>query len=134
MVFQLPTDANAVKFFGKKTGDGNDAYMPVVIVGADGVTPISSTNRLTVDAQLTGSSLQEQKTEADAVNGVVTFSDVIKHIEIYNKDTVNDGDFTVNGIKITVPEGDVFEAPIGGTPANTVTVTGSASYILGRYA
>jgi hypothetical protein len=38
------TDKNGTKFFGKKTNDDENAYMPVVIYGSDGVTPISSSN------------------------------------------------------------------------------------------
>ena len=80
-----------------------------------------------------GSSLQEQQTEADAVSGVLTFSDAISEIEIFNRDTA-DGTFTVNGMAIIVPASEVFQAKVGGTPSNEVSVSGSTSYIVGRYA
>jgi hypothetical protein len=87
-----------------------------------------------VDAKLTGSNLQEQKTEADAVGGVLTFSKPIQYIELYNTDETNAGVFTVNGIAITVPVGKVFNSGIGGTPSAQVTITGATKYIVSRYA
>ena len=82
---------------------------------------------------LSGSKVVEQKTQTDAVTGTVTFSDVVSTIEIYNTDTTNQGVFNINGINITVPADKTFKASIGGTPRNTVTVTGSTSYIITRY-
>lgn len=86
-----------------------------------------------VKVQLTGSMLREQLTESDAVGGVLTFAENINKIEIYNTDTANVGVFTVNGMDITVPADEVFEATIGGTPSPTVTVTGATTYIVSRY-
>jgi len=86
-----------------------------------------------VNATLTGSNVVEQKTESDAVTGTVTFAEGIQHLEIYNTDATNQGLFNVNGINITVPAAESFKASYGGTPRNTVTVTGSTSYILTRY-
>ena len=87
--------------------------------------------------QLMGSlpkeTLQEQLTEDDAVTGTLTFSEEIYIIEIYNTDTANAGTFTVNGISILVPAGESFMAAVGGTPATTIAVTGSTSYIINRY-
>jgi hypothetical protein len=80
-----------------------------------------------------GSTLAEQKTQANAVNSVLTFSANILTIEIYNTDVLNDGVFTVNGIAINVPKGTTYKSTIGGTPGTTVTVTGSTSYIVSRY-
>lgn len=82
---------------------------------------------------LSGSNVVEQKTQANAVTGTVTFAADVKHLEIYNTDTVNDGVFNINGINITVPKGGTFKASYGGTPRATVTVTGSTAYILTRY-
>lgn len=82
---------------------------------------------------LAGSTLQEQKTEADAVGGAVTFSAPIQTLEIYNTDPTNTGTFTVNGIVITVPSGKVFKSAIGGTPSSSVSVSTAATYILSRY-
>lgn len=91
-----------------------------------------------VSAHIVGSlpyqTLVEQKTQADAAVGVVTFSDNIGAIEIYNTDPTNAGVFAINGINLNVPAGKVFNATvIGGTPGKTVTITGSTSYILSRY-
>jgi hypothetical protein len=85
-----------------------------------------------INMQLAGSNLAEQKTQADAVGGTLTFAEGIKAIEIYNRDTVNDGVFNVNGINITVPKGEPVEFQVAGTPRATVTVTGSTSYIVSR--
>lgn len=83
--------------------------------------------------QLSGNIVEEQKTQSAAVGGKVTFSQPIKHLEIYNTDATNAGVFSVNGINLTVPAGEVFKAAIGGTPSTEVTITGSTSYILTRY-
>lgn len=84
-----------------------------------------------------GTTVVEQKTQADAVAGVVTFAANVETLEIYNVDGTNTGVFTVNGINITVPSSAVhpqtFKATFGGTASPTVTVTGSTSYILTRY-
>jgi hypothetical protein len=85
------------------------------------------------EVSLTGSNVVEQKTQADAVTGTVTFAKGIQHLEIYNTDVTNQGVFNVNGINITVPAKESFKASYGGTPRTTVTVTGSTSYILTRY-
>lgn len=39
---------------------------------------------------------------------------------------------SVNGINITIPASTPFEANIGGTPGNTVTVTGATSIYIVR--
>jgi len=78
--------------------------------------------------------LQEQLTQADAVNGTLTFSDVVKVVDIFNQDPTNSGVFTINGLSITVPANTFFCAEIGGNLSNTVTVSGTTSYIIGRYA
>lgn len=83
--------------------------------------------------QLMRNILEEQLTESDAVNNVLTFSENISAIEIYNSDEFNDGVFTVNGIEIIVPAGLTFKSPIGGTPGTTVSVTGATTYIVSRY-
>lgn len=75
----------------------------------------------------------EQLTQANAVTNILTFSDTIDTIEIYNTDTTNMGIFTINGIAIHVPANSSFEAAIGGTPSTSVTVSGATSYIVTRY-
>jgi hypothetical protein len=78
--------------------------------------------------------LQEQLNESHAVAGVLTFAAPISVIELYNMDAVNAGTFTVNGIVITLPAGKGFKDKIGGVPSDEVTVAGSTSYTVGRYA
>lgn len=102
-----------------------------VICDASGNLLFTSGNPAAVS--LTGSNVAEQKTQANAVSGSVTFSKPIQHLEIYNVDSTNTGVFTVNGINITVPAGKSFKASYAGTPSTIVTVTGSTSYILTRY-
>ncbi|MFC0188497.1 hypothetical protein ACFFJY_09380 [Fictibacillus aquaticus] len=83
---------------------------------------------------VTGSMLAQTKTNADAVGGVLTFSQNINYIEILNRDTVNDGIFTVNGLAIHVPKGQPFtKTGVQGTIGKTVTVTGSTSYVVNQY-
>lgn len=86
-----------------------------------------------VDVAILGNDLKEQHTQADAVAGVVTFAKAVRYLEIYNTDATNTGVFAVNGINITVPPNESFKAQIGGTPAASVSVSGSTSYILSRY-
>jgi hypothetical protein len=94
--------------------------------------PASDSFKPLVDP-LQGQNVVEQKTQADAVTGTVTFSKNIQFLEIYNVDATNQGVFNVNGINITVPAGKSFKSSFQGTPRATVTVTGSTSYILTRY-
>jgi hypothetical protein len=82
---------------------------------------------------LTGSKLAEQKTEANVVTGTLTFTENIQYIGIYNRDTVNDGVFNVNGIDITMPAGESERFEMSGTPRATVNVSGSTSYIVSRF-
>ena len=77
--------------------------------------------------------LEEQKTEAQATAGTLTFAENISIIEIFNTHATNTGVFTVNGIAISVPAKASFQAAIGGTPGKTVAVTGTTTYIVGRY-
>lgn len=90
-----------------------------------------------VNASIVGSlpkdTLQEQLTETDAVAGVLTFTEAIKIVEIYNTDAVNSGTFTVNGLDVVVPATKSYMSAIGGTPSSEVTVTGSTTYIVSRY-
>jgi len=95
---------------------------------SDGSTPV------VVVGSLANQTLAESsKTEADAVAGVVTFSDVVVCIEIYNSDAVNTGTFNVNGIDIVVPPSKVWKDAIGGTPSAEVTISGATTYILNRF-
>ena len=82
--------------------------------------------------------VQETKTNSDASANVVTFSKNIPYIEIINRDTSNNGSFTINGIAINVPASATYyigtwKGIVGGTPGATVTVSGATSYVLNRY-
>jgi len=81
-------------------------------------------------SQLSGSKIIEQLTQTDAATGVLTFTDNINAIEIYNTDATNDGVFEVNGINLNVPKGVLYRSNVGGTVAKTVTVSGSTTYIV----
>ena len=95
----------------------SDGSAPVVVVGS-----------------LANQTLAESsKTEADAELGVVTFSDVVACIEIYNSDAVNTGTFNANGIDIVVPPSKTWKDAIGGTPSAEVTISGATTYILNRF-
>jgi hypothetical protein len=85
-----------------------------------------------VAATMTGSKVEEQLTETNAVTGNLTFAEPIQFIGIYNRDTV-DGVFNVNGINLTIPAGESADFHVGGTASNQVSVTGSTSYIVTRY-
>jgi len=84
--------------------------------------------------QVAEMAIQEQKTQDDAVGGVVTFAEPVTRVGIFNTDASNTGVFNVNGINISVPPETAFEAVVGGVPSASVTVSGSTSYIITRYA
>jgi len=89
---------------------------------------ISSSNPLYVS--IAGSKLEEQKTNADAVTNVITFSANISAIEIFH-DSATWQTFTINGLSVIVPGGG-YRTAIGGTPAATVTIPAGLSCIVGR--
>jgi len=95
-------------------------------------TPDGGTTWLEINngSQLSGSKIIEQLTETDAATGVLTFTDNINAIEIYNTDAVNNGVFEVNGINLNVPKGVLYRSNVGGTVAKTVTITGATTYIV----
>lgn len=125
------------------TGDGSD----VVVVTPSGAyyrfsgglnaMPVGTEYQIQqpegANVQLSGSILEEQKIETDAVEGVVTFTNDIVTIEIFNTDDTNAGVFAVNGINLRVPASQVFKAKIGGTAGKTVTITGATTYIISTY-
>lgn len=80
--------------------------------------------------ELFGSKLQEQKTQADAIENIITFNENIHAIEIYH---IEDEwqIFIVNGISITVPSGG-YRTPIGGMIDKTVTIPTGVNCIVGR--
>jgi hypothetical protein len=84
----------------------------------------------TVTVSLTGSTLQEQKTQADAVANVITFSANIVAIEIFHAEVTWQA-FTVNGLTLTIPSGG-YRTPVGGVAGATVTIPAGISCIVGR--
>jgi hypothetical protein len=79
---------------------------------------------------LIGCKLEEQKTNADAVDNVITFAENITAIEIYHAESTWQ-QFTVNGITLNIPAGG-YRTPIGGTPGATVTIPAGVDCIVGR--
>ncbi len=101
---------------------GQDSVGALARINADGTFPVV----------LVGSTLTEQQTESDAVDGVLTFADDISGIEIFNTSAV-DGTFTVNGIAIKVPAGKSLKTLLGGIPGNTVAIAGATTYTVSSY-
>ena len=97
--------------------------------------PVAVTNPLptSIIGTLPNQTLVEQKTQASAVAGSLTFGASILCVEIFNTDAANLGIFTVNGLAIAIPAGKTFMSPIGGTPASIITITGATTYIINRY-
>ena len=110
-----------------KMGAGTEIAGKFIPVDADGDEKFTAANPASV--QLTGSILVEQKTNADAVNNVITFSENIVAIEIFHNE-VTWKEFIVNGLIITVPAGG-YSTPIGGVTSSNVTIP-SISCIVGR--
>lgn len=80
--------------------------------------------------ELTGNVLQEQKTQADAVDNVITFSENITAIEIFHaEDTWQQ--FVVNGITLNIPAGG-YRTPITGVAGATVTIPANIKCVVGR--
>ena len=79
---------------------------------------------------LSGSIVAEQKTQADAVANVITFTGDINAIEIYHESATWQ-DFIVNGITLKVPSGG-YRTPIGGVVAKTVTIPAGLNCVVGR--
>ena len=82
--------------------------------------------------QLSGSKLEEQLTNSDAVANVLTFSENITAIEIYHE-AVAWQDFIVNGLTLKIPPGG-YRTMISGVAGATVTIPAGLSCIVGRLA
>lgn len=80
--------------------------------------------------KLFGNTLVEQKTQADAVENVITFSENINAIEIYHSEDAWQT-FIVNGLSLIIPSGG-YRTPIAGVPASTVTIPAGINCIVGR--
>jgi len=90
------------------------------------------TMKTEINGSLPNQTLAEQLNETHANLGVLTFSENINCVEIYNRDAVNDGAFNVNGIDVLVPKGEPVTYVVGGIPSSEITVTGATSYIVSR--
>lgn len=95
----------------------------------DGSTALNVLGEMRIE----GTNVEEQLTEKNAKNNILTFTQKLSYVGIYNTDQEHTGVFNVNGIDINIPPGDTFEANIGGTPRDTVKVSGSTTYIVTRY-
>ena len=93
-----------------------------------GGVDVSATNP--IPTRLAGSSLTEQKTQADADNNVITFSTNILAIDIYHAEATWQ-DFVVNGLTLKVPAGG-YRTSIGGTLGATVGIPAGINCIVGR--
>jgi len=80
--------------------------------------------------KLIGSDIVEQLTEADAVDNVLTFSDVIHAVEIVHEEETWQT-FVVNGISLKLPQG-VYRTGVGGTPSVSVTIPAGITCTIGR--
>jgi len=87
-------------------------------------------SKVSKDVQLTGSILQEQKTQADAVENIITFSANISNIEIYHEE-VTWQTFIINGLTLLIPAGG-YRTPIGGVAAATITIPAGIDCLVGR--
>lgn len=76
----------------------------------------------------------EEKTEADAVEGTVTFTGNFTGGIVIQNTSATAGAFVVNGLTIHVAANSTVRWLIGGTPAKTVAVTGATSYIISQVA
>ena len=102
-------------------------------VGADGslyVSGITVDTLTATEVDIKGSILVEQKTQADAVANVITFSANISAIEIYHEELTWQ-DFIVNGLPIKIPAGG-YRTPIAGVSATTVTIPDGINCLVGR--
>jgi hypothetical protein len=80
---------------------------------------------------LSGSLLQEQLDQSDAVNNVLTFSDNLIGVDIYHEEDTAQT-FVINGVTFKVPAGGWFGC-IGGTPGATVTIPAGVTCTVGRW-
>ena len=98
--------------------------------------PVNVANKLVVNADgtigvsLSGSKLEEQLDQDDAITNVLTFSENITAIEIYHEETIWQS-FMVNGIALKIPAGG-YRTPVGGIAGATVTIPAGVNCLVGR--
>lgn len=80
--------------------------------------------------QVSGRSVAETLTEADAVAGVLTFSAPITAIEVWH-DAAQPQEFVVNGLALMIAPGG-WRSPVAGTPAATVAIPAGVNVIVSR--
>lgn len=93
-------------------------------------TDVTVTDGGAINVALTGSKVEEQKTESDATSNVITFSEPIQSIEIYH-DEATPQTFVVNGLSLKIASGG-WRSPVGGTPSTQVTIPAGVSCIVSR--
>ena len=80
--------------------------------------------------KLTGSSIEEQLSNTDAVDNVLTFTKPITAAEIIHEE-VTWQTFIVNGISLKLPKG-IWSRSVGGTPSTEVTIPAGINCAVGR--
>lgn len=108
----------------------NETIQKVQLTGSDASQPlpVNVVNQADQNTWV----LAEQRTEADAIGGVVTFQKEISKISIYNGSNEN-GVFIVNGMTITIPPITSWFGIISGNQSKQISISGSTSYIISRY-
>ena len=100
------------------------------VVNVNGAGAEIFTDAMPGAVKLTGSKVEEQKTESDATSNVITFSEPIQSIEIYH-DEATPQTFVVNGLSLKIASGG-WRSPVGGTPSAQVTIPAGVSCIVSR--
>jgi hypothetical protein len=89
---------------------------------------------LKVPVHVPGSILVEQLTNADVVDGELTFEEPVAYVHAYNSHATHALILTVNEVVITIPAVTAFgPVRVGVTPDEVVTVAGdSTTFIISR--
>ena len=122
-------DPDQVHFLSVELDDQGRGILRIVDAAPFAYNP--DTDKLKVENIMIGSTLEEQLTNADAVDNVLTFSKNITNIEIYHNEA-NWQEFVVNGITLTIPAGVYYRTAIGGVPGLTVGIPVAINCVVGR--
>ena len=120
--FDISLDTAAI------TGEGEDATTLADVTTTVGEVLAALEGALTT--KLSGNTVAEQQTQADAESNVLTFSEDITSIEIWHDEDAPQ-EFTVNGLTLMIAPGG-WRSPIGGTPGDTVTIPANVDCIVSR--
>lgn len=107
------------------------------IVGRDGTHQLEineqgevTVSKIATPIVISGSRVEEVRTQDNAFENSIAFSDNIYGIEIYHGEATPQV-FTVNGIAITVVSGG-WRSPIGGVPSPYVQIPAGINCIVSR--